>query len=85
MCTAEAADKVKGSAGRVPCIFRFMKTELLEDGTFAPNPTPAADPAASTAAKKPGLMARCLPKLFGSRAAKKEAAAAAASKDAPSP
>ena len=29
---AEAAEKVKSSAGRVPCVFRFLKTEMVPDG-----------------------------------------------------
>lgn len=67
---AEAADKVKSSQGRVPCTFRFMKTTLGADGQLAPDPAPVPEAAPK---KKPGALARCLPKLFGSSRRRKDA------------
>ncbi len=67
---AEAADKVKSSQGRVPCVFRFLKTDVV-DGSGANEASPPASTNASGASeaveKKPSLMSRCLPKLFSSR------------------
>ncbi len=59
---AEAAQKVKDSQGRVPCVVRFMKTTNLlpEDGDAAASPEPV----------KKSLLARCFPFFKGGQGAK---------------
>ncbi len=63
---ADAADRVKSSQGRVPCVFRFMKTEMVDSNVqLSPTNSESAGAGAGAPEKRPGLLARCLPKVFG--------------------